>query len=372
MPYIPDRGSPNSDIWFIVDRPFAGDIPKGYLFSSGLGYMWDKFLKEIGVHNYYVCSVFPDTDHPHAARNIIAHVDSYHPRIIIPLDASGRHFDSRLIPSRKKKDYNEEEDSEIFKYAGSILTCDSLKYPHYMIPTIGPELLARQYKLKDQVQLDIMKGVSELEFFKKNHALEPLPQRELKFEFSCFEEELEIIKSFLNYKYISNDIETIYPKKGSSYYDPRLGGPTHPGYPITIGLAPSPYYGISISAFREKTSETIELWRLLDRLFRNTIQIGQNFFSFDLCFYEALGFRFDTRLIEDTMIRHHVLWPELPHKLQHLTRQYTRETYYKDEGFGWNMKDMRKLKRYNCLDVCVTYEVFLAQEEEFNERPQLR
>jgi hypothetical protein len=54
-----------------------------------------------------------------------------------------------------------------------------------------------------------------------------------------------------------------------------------------------------------------------------------------------------------------------------MTRQYTREPYYKDEGHGWSFKDMRKLKRYNALDVTVTYEVYLAQEQEFKERPHL-
>jgi len=101
-------------------------------------------------------------------------------------------------------------------------------------------------------------------------------------------------------------------------------------------------------------------------------QLGQNFFNFDLFRYEALGFDIPTKNCQDTLIRHHILWPELPHKLQFLTRQYTRQPYYKDEGKMWNMKDMRQLRRYNCLDVCVTMEVYLQQELEFNERPYLK
>jgi hypothetical protein len=123
---------------------------------------------------------------------------------------------------------------------------------------------------------------------------------------------------------------------------------------------------------RESISETKELWTHLDILFRNTITIGQNFFNFDLYYYEYLGFEFDYTRIEDTLIRHHVLWPELPHKLQYLCRQYTREPYYKDEGQGWSVKNMDNLKRYNALDATVTYEVFEGEEEEFAERPHLR
>ena len=85
-----------------------------------------------------------------------------------------------------------------------------------------------------------------------------------------------------------------------------------------------------------------------------------------------LGFRIDKTKVVDTMIRQHILWPELPKDLAFMSRQYTREPYYKDEGHGWNMKNMTKLKRYNALDTTVTFEVYLAQEKEFDERPYLR
>jgi hypothetical protein len=62
----------------------------------------------------------------------------------------------------------------------------------------------------------------------------------------------------------------------------------------------------------------------------------------------------------------------LSHKLQFMTRQYTREPYYKDDGHHWTLKYMDKFRRYNCLDACVTREIYDAQELEFNERPQLR
>jgi hypothetical protein len=55
-----------------------------------------------------------------------------------------------------------------------------------------------------------------------------------------------------------------------------------------------------------------------------------------------------------------------------MTRQYTREPYYKDDGHHWSVKHMDKLRRYNCLDVCVTYEIWEAQEEEFRQKPHLR
>jgi hypothetical protein len=368
MPIIGNKGNPSCDTWVIVEQPLSKDIERGYIYSSGLGYLWDGIMKDAGFKDYYVTCIRPDTDNPTAGRSIDGEIAHYQPKIIIPLDGAGRFLCPELaIANRTKK--TKESDSNIFKYAGSPMISPSIKYPHYIYPTLPPDLIARQYKLRDQVVLDCMKAYSELEYYKKNGILEPLPKRKLQYDFESFDELLFIINSFLQYDIISNDIETIYPKaptkKSPSAYYGKL-----PGYPLVIGLAPSPFYGISFDLFRESKSETRELWRALDRLFTNTIQLGQNFMSFDANYYESLGFRF--KEVRDTLLMHHTLWPELPHKLQHLTRQYTREQYYKDEGHGWTAKNRIRLKLYNCKDVCITYECYLAMLEEFKERPHLK
>jgi hypothetical protein len=323
-------------------------------------------MKDAGFTDYFVTCIFPDTDNTMAARSIEGELKHYQPKIIIPLDDAGKVLCPELkVVSKKAK----ETDSNIFKYAGSPLTSDLLKYPHYVYPTLPPDLIARQYKLRDQVVLDCAKARSELDYYKEHGKLEPLPIRKLQYEFESFDELLHIINSFLDYDIISNDIETIYPraptKKSPSVYYNKL-----PGYPLVVGLAPSPYYGISFDLFRESPVETRELWRALDKLFTNTIQLGQNFMSFDSNYYEALGFRF--REVRDTLLMHHLLYPELPHKLQHLTRQYTREVYYKDEGHGWTAKNRTRLKLYNCKDVCVTHECYLRMLEELDDRPHLK
>jgi hypothetical protein len=269
-----------------------------------------------------------------------------------------------MIPKRQGKNYDPESDSEISKYCGSLLHSAFLRHSHYVIPIIGADSIAKQYKLRDQILLDLAKAKCELDYFKANGALQPLPDRKLVTRFDSFDELLAIIDGFNNYPFISNDIETIYPKAKEALYGKS------PGLPIVIALASSPSYSISFEIFRDSISETKELWTHLDILFRNCITIGQNFMNFDSFYYEMLGFEF--KEIKDTLIRHHVLWPELSHTLQYMTRQYTREPYYKDEGQGWSIKNMDGLKRYNALDAAITFEVFLAQEEEFNDRPHLR
>lgn len=366
MPYIHSKGSPDCDVWVLITRPLPGDVTRGYVFSSGLGYVFDKMMQEAGLDNYHVTAFFPDTDNPYAGRNVSGELNQYKPKIILPLDACGAKLCDELIPKRRGKTYNPDNDSEIEKYCGSLLTSPDLKYPHYVMPLLGPGRIAQLYKLRDQVLLDMCKAKHELDYAKTNSIVQPLPTRDLIIDFSCFDEQLYIIDSLLNHPKVSADIETIYPKKGSKFY-----GET-PGVPIIIGLATSKDYGISVDMFRESISETRELWRRIDNVFRNTEVIGQNFYNFDMYYLEMLGFEFTFNKVHDTLIRHHTLWPELPHSLQYMTRQYTREPYYKDEGQGWTVKDMSGYKRYNCLDATVTYEVFENQEEEFDERPHLR
>lgn len=263
---------------------------------------------------------------------------------------------------------NASQESELSKYIGSILISDQLNYPHYIIPTEHPSDVIKQWKIRDIViNCDLAKAACELQYW-KTHAqtLQPLPEREHKIKFE-FDELLGILVSYMDYPYISNDIETIYPKPPSKT-QPSQFYKILPGYPITASFAVSPYHSISFDFFRENPAETRELWKVIYKLMWEVPSIGQNFFNFDANFYECLGFKLPLDKCRDTLINHHILWPELPHKLQFQTRQYTREPYYKDEGHGWSLKNMTQLKIYNCKDTMVTYEIFLAQQEELKNR----
>jgi hypothetical protein len=114
---------------------------------------------------------------------------------------------------------------------------------------------------------------------------------------------------------------------------------------------------------------------MLNEILKRCPQIGQNYISFDCTWEEWAGFSPDLRLfdsqVSDTLLLHHLLWPELPHKLQFITMQYTREPYYKDEGRKWKPRDgIERLLRYNGLDACTTYEAMICMEEELASRCQ--
>lgn len=368
MPYIYPKGSPSSQVWVLIDQPLADDYLRGYLYSAPIGFVFDKMMQEAGFKDYYVCAYRPDTDHTQAYANLVGALNQYKPPIIIPLGDIGRILCPELIRVAKRIGAVDQNNSEIQKYAGSILVSPHLTYPHYVIPTFDPLDIIKQWKLRDIViSCDLGKAQLELEHFKKYGQLKPLPERIAKIHFDCFDELLSIINAMLGSVLLSNDIETIYPKAPTKT-QPSQFYRILPGYPITIGLSTSTDFGISFNLFRDSVVETRELWRVLAKLLWEVPSLGQNFFNFDACYYEALGFRLPLEKCRDTMIMHHLLWPELPHKLQFLARQYTREPYWKDEGAGWSIKNMDKMKRYNCKDVMCTLEIYNEMLEEFKQR----
>lgn len=371
--YIHSKGSPSSPVWVLVDRPLSGDDVKGYLYSAPLGWVFDKMMQDAGIVDYYVIAYRPDTKHTDSWCNMDGELNMYKPPIIIPLGAIGGKLIPALIPKRRGKTFNEEKDSELSKYCGSLLNSPYLTYPHYVVPTFEPGDVVKQWKMRDVViNCDLMKAKTELDYWNVNaHTIQPLPERIHKINFGCFDELLADIDAMLECGLVSNDIETIYPKaptktQASQFY--RI----LPGYPITCSFAPSTTFSISFDFFRESVSETRELWKHVAKLVWEVPSLGQNFFNFDALFFRSLGMRIDLSRCKDTLIRHHVLYPELKHSLQFQTRQYTREPYYKDEGHGWNIKDMKQLKIYNCKDTMVTREIYDFQEIEFEERPWLK
>lgn len=369
---ISSKGNPAAQVWVLADAPLSNDADKGYLFSSGTGYVFDKMMKDAGIDDYYVTALHPLIDDV-SSRNTFGSWESelnhYKPPIIIPLGPAGKVLCPELHKKfSPKKGENLEDASAISKYAGSILISDKIKWPHYIVPTLSPVDVIRQWKLRDiVVSCDLAKAASELEFYNNNHKLNSLPEIEAKVDFQDLDELLYILKAMLDAEWISNDIETIYPKAPTKT-QPSQYFKILPGYPITIGLAASTFSGISFDLFREKTAETRELWKLLAKVLWEVPSIGQNFFNFDANFYEMLGFRLPLEKCRDTMILHHLLWPELPHKLQFLIRQYTRHPYHKDEGAGWSIKNLRPMKVYNVKDCCTTLEVFDREMEEIKAR----
>lgn len=363
MALISHRGSRSSKLWILCERPYPSDYPKGMLFSGGMGFILQKMLSEAGldINDAYCMSRAPDSTDPHGYLILENDLNAAQPPFILVLGDVASYFLSEL----KNKDASPSA-GQLQKYAGSLLRSPLLSYDHYMMPIYDPQYCIANWADRNvTTYIDLQKLRDEIAYWKQHKALQPLPIRELKYGDFELGEILQFLERFSRAPILSIDIETVYPRKGSAYLP-------HPGYPITVGIADSASFGVSFNLFRDDPMENRILWRAIDHLLAGRAILGQNFFNFDALFFESLGFRISLGKIQDTLIRHHILWPELSHKLQFLTRQYTREPYYKDDGHHWSIRHMDKLRRYNCLDVCVTYEVWQQQEEEFKQRPHLK
>lgn len=362
MALISPRGSRSARIWIILERPFQSDSTKGYILSGGMGYVLERMFKEAGLDmgECYCVARRPDLGDSSSFSILENDLNASQPPFVVVLGEAGQHF----LPELRSKDRDRWK-GQLAKNAGSLLRSALLQYPHYMMPIYSPDRLVADWTERNvTTYVDLQKLRDEYLHWKQHQALVPLPARTLCYGNLDLQEILTHFERFSRASLLSNDIETVYPRKGSAYL-------SHPGYPITIGLADSTDFGISFNLFRDDPRENRILWRALDELLHTVPSLGQNFFSFDALFYDALGYRIPLERAKDTLLRHHILWPELSHKLQFMTRQYTREPYYKDEGHGWTIKNMDKLRRYNCLDVCVTLEIYQAQEEEFKQRSYL-
>ena len=369
---IENHGNPNSPIWLIYEEPYAQDADKGYILSAGWGYVHRKVWSLAGLPDPYIYILRPclgaSYDDNTKFSELICSLSDNGVPFILPTNVN---VFERLCPDLVTKS----QKKAIFKkYAGNLLTSQFLNWPHFVIPTYPADYIGANWEYHEiQAFIDLGHVKEEYEYWLSHGAsLQRLPSRQLVTE-PTYEDLLSIMYrcryEFNNstLQYLSVDLETIRPQKGTSYA--KLG---HPGYPYTISLALNPYYGVSFSLWDYPATQLAKIWKELSWLLKDIPSIGQNFFSFDAHWLEALGFELCLNKCQDTLIRHHILWPSLEHKLQFQTKQYTRQPFYKDEGKQWTPKNKRALMHYNALDTTVTYEIYLAQEREFNERPYLR
>jgi len=252
-----------------------------------------------------------------------------------------------------------DDESKIGKWRGSLLVSPRLGWPHYVFPIFHPAFILREWSEKYFNVFLLQKLAAELAYWKANGRINPLPVRSILHS-PTFEEAFEYLQLCLQSNdIISVDIELLRRR-----------------YPYTISFATSSNSAISIAFSDYTDTQAATIWRLMGRVLSSKKVLGQNYTNFDMYWLGAMGFSPNINLVEDTRIRHAVIWPEFSHKLDFMTIQYTREPYYKEEGKGWSKvrggEGLRQLKTYNCKDTLVTREIYDVQELEFQDRPDLR
>lgn len=364
--YVGTRGNTAAELLFLGEAPGANEDAEGKPFVGASGKLLDELCLEAGLgpQDYWLTNPYklrpPDNDIDRRKELGIpedAYLDQfyeelyyYKPKIIVACGATPLGL---LCPETISK---RDGLVKISQWRGSLLSSHKLNWPHYIIPMFHPAYVLREWQERIIDAFCVLRAKEELDYFKKNGKLNPLPERELITNPSFLLLREYLTETQHKAKQISVDIEMI---RGT--------------LPYTIAVAPSSKSAISFSFWEYDLHDLKNLWLMLDTLLRTKRQIGQNYLGFDCCWLQFLGFHPATHLVDDTMVRHHVLWPELEHKLQFLGFQYTREPYWKDEGKLWKRSEgLDKLMRYNALDAAATFEVYDEQEKEFDDRPHLR
>lgn len=359
---IQPRGIQNSSLWLLCE-PTAEDHNNNAALSGVAGYHFDKMLRESGLQIQPYC-VSINMAQPHERDQLLQQLRFHKPPIILLMGAVIAAWMCPDVKAKKKP-----FEVSLDKQAGSLLISPLLQYPHYCVPLWEVNRIYMDWSYRDiYINLDLGHAKDELEFWQQNKRLNPLPQYNFLVEPLFNELQDFLLNEALRAKKISNDIETIghtLRKKQGRFFG-------HPGYFYVIGMATSNNRACSFSLWDYSTDQLITIWRLVDSIINSIPIIGQNFFRFDLNWYEALGFTVNINNINDTYVRQHILWPELERSLQFMVKQYTRQPYFKDEGKTWTPKQKKQYMKYNCLDCCNTFAVWEAQENEFSERQYLR
>jgi uracil-DNA glycosylase family 4 len=365
--YVGLRGNPSAKVWVLGEAPGAEEDQAGLPFVGYSGKLLDQMLSEAGFKEADVCFTNPFKTRP--PENDIDRISElniplnlftdqfleelriYRPAILIGCGKTVTRF---LCPETKPKvKTKNDEDKEGFgSWRGSLLTSKLLDWPHYVIPMYHPAFVLRNYAERETCVLILSKGYEEYTYIQTHQCIRPLPSRSL-----LVNPDLE---TTLNY------LESCVKQSEATSIDIEL---LRRKVPYTISFSRNPLSAISISFWNYGSDSLVKIWRKMDEIFQTKFQIGQNYTQFDAHWLRALGFRVNASLILDTLIRHHVLWPGLRHRLEFQTMQYTREPFYKWEGKGWSPKDpIEQLMTYNAKDAAVTYEIYEEQEKEFNER----
>ena len=374
--YVGTRGNTSAPIVFVGEAPGSHEDAELLPFVGSSGKELDRMAAEAGISNLNNEAWFTNPYKVRPPSNDISRIGEYgiddqsftdqffeeleaHKPVII--FACGATPLALLCPATCSR---RDGEAKIGQWRGSLLRSPRLSWEHYVIPVHHPAFILRDWTERPVAVLCIARGKEEADYYKANGKLQPLPERELivtpnystiiEYLHWCDESPLPI----------AADIELM---------GKTINGKTKYLVPDMIAIARSAKSAISFDLWAYPIDELVKIWGKLDGLLRTKKTIGQNWTNFDCHWLELLGFSPVVPKVDDTLVRHHVLWPEFEHKLHFQVLQYTREPYYKDEGRLWRPADGRAVKqRYNAKDAALTYEVFDEQEKEFDDRPHLR
>jgi len=125
-----------------------------------------------------------------------------------------------------------------------------------------------------------------------------------------------------------------------------------------IGFAVDEKYGLVVN-FEDPSIPHLEIMHVIRKwMMSGQIKwVGQNAYNFDIPYIrKTWGFELKG-YYADTMVMHHVLYPEFPHDLASISSFYSTIPYWKDTS-------EENLYKYNAFDVCATFSAWSGMDQE--------
>ena len=345
-----DTGSEDSNIVLLLDFPHKDSQYKGDLLSGRAGYTLHQLLNNAGVainqclitycHDVLDNKNLINTKGAFSEQGlrikeeVLERFKELNCNVIVPLGA----FSCAVFTG----------DHRIKLNRGSLSWNDTVKKK--ILPTFSPANIMFQAAERLMSSMDFKKV---LDNSKDSKYVEP------KHTFHINPSTTEV-EHFLKYcreakTPVSIDIETLN------------------GFVFCIGFSVDITTAMCVNFDNRTIEEEVLLWQMCARFLEDeTIpKLGQNLI-FDIWFLAYRHRCYVKGYIDDTMVAHHIIYPDLPKGLGTLTTLHTDEPYYKEEGGYWKggIGDRTSFLNYNCKDVITTLKVW-EKIKQYIEKPSL-
>ena len=344
--------NPNSRILLVGDTPCPEDFKTRKPFSGTVGTLLGQCLGTAGLSQSSMSVAFLNPTSPSTAglwtektgfttagadkiETLKQLIIELKPNVVVPLGE----IPLQAICRRKG----------ITKWRNSMLETPLVE-GQKVIPTLSPAMAIRQYLLRYHIANDFRR-INEESFFPELR----IPQRTLLVQPS-FEES----KAFL---------QDLLDNKRPAAFDIEV----YKGEVSCISFAPNEFLSMSIPFDSRWTiEEEAVLWRLVC-LYLGSPDIGKKLQNamFDRTFLITQNKIITRGIIDDTMIKIHLNYPDFPKGLGFICSVVTREPYYKDDGKTWfnDLKgtghgNINQFYEYNAKDSAVLMEADPPLSEE--------
>lgn len=354
-----EEGSPESKICILAEAPARAEIRQGRPLVGPSGQLLDQSLHPAKIvrRECYLLNLFPfEVNHSksgvitdrdgdilwtvktgltelgtEAAKPSFQRLSNSRANVVIPLGGTAL---SSVFG-----------DSRIMKWRGSILSSNRSEISgRKLVPTVHPAACLRgQYLWRHLLISDLDRARQESNSPKLN-----LPKRSLLIDpsFSDVEEYLRVVKG---------GDETGFDIEVLNHQVSCISFSTSPKEAMSIPFV------VEGGRHRWTLEQEEQIWLLIAHILGDDqiLKIGQNLI-FDIGFLiQQMGIH-TFGPIGDTMIAHHIMFPDFPKGLDFLCSMHTREPYYKDDRKLWSKPwaDLELFWRYNCKDSCTTHEMW--------------